>query len=346
MGLYFAGFSSIATAAYAQVQGDVRDLVLKELVSNAFLRLASATAGIALVLLMANAYGREFGYVSLGLLSIAMLTTIESFVTVGVRSFRLFDPTYLIPGLQADISKAIIGASDPGYAESDPSIQNAYRDTAERDLMTFFHMVDIATALPATMSALADFGFNIFVLYQGYKHRIPANSLWYPRKYVHQDWLLADETRLSSALTASVPMQPDEKPDHAWFERHLSVTLSRAMRKIHEQQDPAFIAIFDRRLTNAIGLAANAHAMHEAIQLSHLLIPGFVDFIRSSPEGEDERLSVVTIDVADAIAAMSVHAALGLGNRLKRLGACRSMPIARFGAECFDDTRRDEGATP
>jgi hypothetical protein len=28
------------------------------------------------------------------------------------------------------------------------------------------------------------------------------------------------------------------------------------------------------------------------------------------------------------------------------LGACRSMHVDRFGAECFDDTRRDEGATP
>jgi 4,5-DOPA dioxygenase extradiol len=29
-----------------------------------------------------------------------------------------------------------------------------------------------------------------------------------------------------------------------------------------------------------------------------------------------------------------------------QLGACRSMHVDRFGAECFDDTRRDEGATP
>jgi SRSO17 transposase len=28
------------------------------------------------------------------------------------------------------------------------------------------------------------------------------------------------------------------------------------------------------------------------------------------------------------------------------LGACWSMHVERFGAECFDDTRRDEGATP
>jgi hypothetical protein len=31
---------------------------------------------------------------------------------------------------------------------------------------------------------------------------------------------------------------------------------------------------------------------------------------------------------------------------VSQLGACRRMHVDRFGAECFDDTRRDEGATP
>jgi hypothetical protein len=35
-----------------------------------------------------------------------------------------------------------------------------------------------------------------------------------------------------------------------------------------------------------------------------------------------------------------------VGAALVVLGACRSMHVDRFGAECFDDTRRDEGATP
>lgn len=319
LGLYFAGFTSLAAAAYARVQGDVRELVLKELVSNAFLRLASGTASIALVLLVADVYGRELGYVSLGVLAIATLLTIESFVTVGVSSFRLFDPNFLIPGLQGDISKAIIGATDLGYGYGDRSIQVAYQETAERDLTTYLHMVDMATDLPSTMSALADFGFNLFVFYQSYKHRIPPNSYWYKRKYVHQDWLLADEAQLGTALTASVAIAPRREPDFTWFEKQLSLALTRAMRKIHEQQDPTFIATFDRRLTNAIGLSSNAYAVDEAIYLSNLLLPGFIDFIRAATGNEDDRLSIVSIDVADTIAAMSVHASLGIGNRLDSL---------------------------
>jgi hypothetical protein len=319
LGLYFAGFTSVASAAYARVQGDVRELILKEFVSNAFLRLSSGAAALIGMILVATVFGIRAGYVTLGASAIVTILVIESFVTVGVRSFRLFDPNYLVPALREDISKAILGATRGHFGFSNASIQNAYMETAERDLSTFQHMVELSTGLPSTMSALASFGLKTFIYYESLKFRIPVESYWFKRKYVHKDWLLADEAQLGVALAASVALRPDEQPDHSWFERRISVSLSGAMRKIHEQGEPVFIATFDRKLTEATGLSANAYAVPEALELARLLSPGFVDFIGRHLGSEEKNLRLVSIDVADTIAAMPLWATLGLGNRLDLL---------------------------
>jgi hypothetical protein len=52
------------------------------------------------------------------------------------------------------------------------------------------------------------------------------------------------------------------------------------------------------------------------------------------------------VDSGDLASRRAASLFTTIGISVAALGACRSMHVDRFGAECFDDTRRDEGATP
>jgi hypothetical protein len=319
LGLYFAAISVIASTAYQKVQGDVRELLLKEVTSNAFLRLNAATATYDLILLGAKTFGYHLAYGTLAIAFVATALTLESFVSVGLRSFRLFDPKYLVPILQGDITHAITSATVKGFGYSDPSLQTAYHAQAVRDLTAYTHLLDTASDLPDTISALAEFGFDLFWFYESVKSRIPVTSRWFSRRYEYKDWLIADEPQLSLALNTSTRIIPVEVIESSWFEDDLSVTIARAMERIHEQQQVEFIAAFDRKLSTSIQRASYCYAVPESLALSKRLIPGFVRFIGSKPPTDDRQFALVQIDVADTIAGMAVSTLVGLLRRIEEV---------------------------
>jgi hypothetical protein len=159
IGLYAAAFSMVASTVYGRIYGDVRELLLKDIASNAFLRSMAFVAAYTAFLLLAQSCGIGVGYISVMALTIALVSSIQAFVTAGIGIFRLFDPHKLLPQLQGDLAEAISSSTSRGYRSDTSSFQNAYRERAERNLLALEHMLE-ASDRAEQVADLASFALH------------------------------------------------------------------------------------------------------------------------------------------------------------------------------------------
>ncbi len=316
IGLYAAAFSVVMSTVYGRVYGDVRELLLKDVASNAFLRSIAFMASYTAFLLLAQSFGVAVGYVSVIALTIALVSSVQTFVTAGIGIFRLFDPHKLLPQLQGDLADAISSSTSRGYRSDTPSFQNAYRERAERDLLALEHLLE-ASDRAKQVADLASFALTLFRYYETLKRAIPSGSLWFRKKYQFVDWLTADAESLALALNTRTAIQPREVPEDDWFESEIIRILLRAFRQLRSLNDPTVLHRFSAKFGKAIADVSYVLAVPEAAAFARAMIPAMLEFLDIG--ADDEVSNAVRLEIADAAAMACTSIAVGLLNRIRNL---------------------------
>ena len=128
IGLYYAAISTIGGSIYSRMPNDIRDLLIKEQLGNAYMRLLAWLTFIGLCLLVLHTVGYEPVILAMPLLLLGAGLMVIGFVQLGGRAFYLFDPTTLSGGLLKQLQQCYLRVQAGGYRWSDPSFQNdAYR---------------------------------------------------------------------------------------------------------------------------------------------------------------------------------------------------------------------------
>ena len=247
IGLYYAGMTSVASAAYAKVPYEIRELLIKDRVSNLFMRMASISSVYVYIMLGICLLFDVYSKIAYALSIISVILIIPSFLFLGKRLFNLFNPRNWVPFLsnQLNLQWKILSKLNHHYALEDNAtfcqkngmgiarcleclsqILNKNAEYSKRDLFRFD--CDI---------------IGILQRYQVCKRSFPTNSLWYGKKYRYKNITEQDYVRTNYMLGFQNQM-PIEGTDDYWFENCLEKLLFNDIK--HYAADAEFTAIIPK----------------------------------------------------------------------------------------------------
>lgn len=247
IGLYYAGMTSVASATYAKVPYEIRELLIKDRVSNLFMRMASISSVYVYIMLGICLLFDVYSKIAYALSIISVILIIPSFLFLGKRLFNLFNPRNWVPFLsnQLNLQWKILGKLNHYYALEDNAtfcqkkgmgiarcleclsqILNKNAEYSKRDLFRFD--CDI---------------IGILQRYQVCKRSFPTNSLWYGKKYRYKNITEQDYVQINYMLGFQNQM-PIEGTDDYWFENCLEKLLFNDIK--HYAADAEFTAIIPK----------------------------------------------------------------------------------------------------
>ena len=260
LGLYFAGVSIVVSTVYSQIPSDVRSLLLREKVGNAYINLVALLGALAVLILAKTALGFAPAVLNFALISFCGVSAIFSFVALGQRVFYFFDPAELGASLRDDIRLWIQASTPKKTGWKNPLFQASYQRQAEKALNTYRTIVDVVSAQASAGGSgavqLGLFALDLYEYYSEPKNRIPSESFWFKRISRHPNWLVAYSTRLDMALSTGTPLFPDRVPDLMWFEDHLTAIFAKTFEAQLGRGATGDAAIFSERVSRVLSTVA------------------------------------------------------------------------------------------
>lgn len=247
IGLYYAGMTSVASATYAKVPYEIRELLIEDRVSNLFMRMALISSVYVYTMLGICLLFDVYSKIAYVLSIISAVLIIPSFLFLGKRLFNLFNPRNWVPFLsdQLNLQWKILGKLNHHYAlennatfcrkngmgiarclECLSQILNKNAEYSKRDLFRFD--CDI---------------IGILQRYQVCKRSFPTNSLWYGKKYRYKNIIEQDYIRTNYMLDFQNQM-PVEGTDDYWIENCIEEFLFTDIKRY--ANDAEFTAIIPR----------------------------------------------------------------------------------------------------
>lgn len=220
--LYFTAVTAAASAIYAQVPNNVRDLLKRERIGNVYIRYLTFATFVPLCLIALQLLGYEPLRLAVPLLAMLAGVGIIAFTKLGQRAFNLFDPTKLSYVLFADLSLWIRQVSPGGFRWLDQSFQKHAHRQAAAVVDTLETVVSVAgTQSNARGRAPLELvgGMLAFLSqYQSEKLKVPTGSLWFAQKYQQKDWYLTEDSRVQIAHQTGTALTPETVTERDWVE--------------------------------------------------------------------------------------------------------------------------------
>ena len=223
IGLYYAAIISVCGAIYAKVPNNIRELLAKEQVGNAYMRNLALLTFFSLCLLIFHIVGRDPLIFAIPMLLIGAGLMILGFVLLGARTFNLFDPTILSGTIFKRLQQSHKQIQAGGFRWSDRSFQSYFHGVAQEsiDMLTAVSNLAADEEMHLSGKPFADLCKNLLIFlrrYEKIKKSIPTNSLWYKQRNVHPDWYRTSDTETSVAYETAIGLRPKLEGDPRWIE--------------------------------------------------------------------------------------------------------------------------------
>ena len=271
IGLYYAAISVLGSAIYAKVPNNIRDLLAKEQVGNAYMRCIAVFTYFGVCLLIFYAVGLEPVILAIPLLLLGTGLTIIGFVRLGARAFYLSDPTALSGRLFEQLRQCHLQMQAGGYRWSDQSFQNHAHEVAQGAIDTLTTVSKIAEKEPHLNSRpFAGLCQNLLLFlryYEMLKKSIPTDSLWYAKRYVHPDWYRTGDTETSLAYDTATTLQPKPVSDSRWIESAILPIVKRCIEINIENNRYAIANELLDELDAYVQILAGEHQVEHAFNL-------------------------------------------------------------------------------
>ena len=330
LGLYFTTIYVVVGNAYAQVPGDVRQLLAQEKIGNRYIRAVALLASTALLLLTAHALGQPPGVVPLLVVVGLAMFALLGFAQMALRVLDFFDVTTLLNHLTPEITRWIRAATPRGFAWRDPSFQAAYQKSAARSLQTYVHLIDVAIARKDLHGErLASLGSRSLILLQFYvavKADIPLESLWFERISQRRDWLVSSSMEISTSLMCGTPLTPQTTPDLLWFEKRISKIVVRIMRHLLDENEFLAAANLASQVQKTLWLMGAHFAVEEGAELHRAVYDLVLAKVQNEAITADD-LRVLSPDrQRDVALLLAIVDSLGLALINLQLGLIHQLP--------------------
>lgn len=324
IGLYYAAISTIGGAIYARLPSDIRDLLAKEQVGNAYMRLLALFTSFGVCFLALHTAGFEPIILAIPLLILSAGVMIIGFVRLGARAFYFFDPTILSHRLFKQLFQYHRQVQAGGYRWLDPSFQNYSRQRAQNTIDTLAAVSEIAAVEPYLNGRpFADLCKNLLVFlcdYERIKKSIPTDSLWHRQKPVYPEWYRTSDTKTSLAYETATGLQPETVSDFRWIESAILPIVRRCLEiNMEEKRYPIAIELLNR-LDVYVRLLAADHQIDYAFNLISDIFSWCEEFILAEMDNLVTEEPLEHMQVCANLTTLPINVLLGYTHSLEGYG--------------------------
>lgn len=275
LGLYFTALNVLLSSTYKQVTTDIRRLLIRDKVGNAYTQIVAFTGAYALILFGLTVLGYTPGFSSLLLLIILGVSEIYCFINQWLRLFQLFDPSTLVFYLAKDLIQWIREATIKGLWWQDVSFQQHFQKQAEEVLNTYRNLIITVRGeehlRSQSLIKLSNSLLSLLEFYETEKVGIPSQSKWFKTTFQHKDWISASHSETSIATQTGTTLLPKEVPDLMWIEKEIGKIIDFALKGFLEKQDlPNALNLFQNFQNVTKNLARN-YSIEEALLLFRII---------------------------------------------------------------------------
>lgn len=225
LALYFTAVSAVAAAVYTTVPHDIRALIVRDRLGNAYVRGVAFAAALSVLLLAADAVGVGPYRTALPVIAALAGFSIFAFIRLGQYAFYLADPTLLADTLAGDFVRWLRRATRHGFRWNDANFQEHYRRRGRQAAESLVSLIEISSKREhlrgESLRRLLQKALVSVAIALGRHNEIPTKSRWFGERYEHKQWFLTSSSELQLANQTDSPLQPTTVPDVRWVEDHL-----------------------------------------------------------------------------------------------------------------------------
>jgi hypothetical protein len=322
IGLYYAAITSISGAIYARVPQNIRNLLLREKMGNAYMRFLAMFTFLGIILLALYIMGGKPNPFTPTIIAIFSGLAVYSFIHIGMKAFTLFDPTSLATDVVLQLKKSLVNAVAGATYWDSPEFQNHERIKAENYIDTLEVLADIAEKeRHLSGQVLVDFCEKLIWFLQWNeleKSKIPSESHWFESKLKHPNWYQTSDTETSMMNQTGSSLSAKVIKDHDWIEsRLLDIIFNSLKLNLKENRFVLVQNLYDL-LNKYVATCAYNGRISYALEVIN----------KTSEVSEEQVIGILThtknkqsldlIAVCDAVATLPITALLSFSRSIEK----------------------------
>ncbi len=230
LGLYFTAIGAVVGGAYGRVATDVRQLAIRERISDRYLAIVALACMFGLYLCGFHAAGISPSRSGMVMLYAIGTFAVFGFVQLGLRVYHFLDPELLASRINLDVQEVMQELYIGRPRAEDRSFQAHHRRLIEKSLATYGRLLAFVNTEPPNLAASKDLlrGLvGLLGIYTRLKSRIPAGSEWYRPQNEYESILASsDSTFVSIHLATATMPHPRVSHDYLWFEKAVAAVVA------------------------------------------------------------------------------------------------------------------------
>lgn len=236
LALFYPILATIASTAYAKVHASIRNLLLYEKETQAYLRRLTYLTASSITVLLCISFDFLPGNLLLSFLAFYSLTTLFGILKIGLGVYNFFEPSTLSGIVFNKLTDSINNVTTEGEYWNEKNFQNhhyilAFEQTENLSLLTSLCLKDDDLKESSFKSI---FKTSLYTLeyYLVQKPKIPIDSLWFPNSYEHLSYFESDMSMRQLSINTNTLIQPKVKPNRYWLEERIVNNLSNGLESV------------------------------------------------------------------------------------------------------------------
>lgn len=290
IGLYYAGMSSVASSAYANVPHRIKSLLIDDGFSRVFMGIASYASVFSYVFIALHLFAGFTSSYALCLSLLGCILVISNFIYLGKRLFHLLDPKIWTSVINRQLFNNWKSVSTLFIKDPSLELVKSCHSKAENWIQCYESLGDLL--IDETRNSQGDVlslcGNILAVLteYQKAKRTFPTTCPWYEKRYVYNSITQLDFD-CSNLFVNLKTQRPGETVDLFWFETRLEKILLKGFRQLAKNKSrTGYLWIVAIALDYVTSLAENGDVKRAQVFIDELW--------NSRPEAFEERKYAVS----------------------------------------------------
>lgn len=236
LALFYPILATIASTAYAKVHASIRNLLLYEKETQAYLRRLTYLTASSITVLLCLSFGFLPGNLLLLFLAFYSLTTLFGILKIGLGVYNFFEPSTLSGIVFNKLTDSMKNVTTEGEYWNEKNFQNhhyklAFEQTENLSLLTSLCLKDDDLKESPFKSIFKTSLYTLqFYLIQ--KPKIPIDSLWFPNSYEHLSYFESDTSMRQLSINTNTLTPPKVKPNRYWLEERIVNNLSNGLESV------------------------------------------------------------------------------------------------------------------
>lgn len=239
LALFYPLLATIASTAYAKVHSSIRNLLLSEENTQAYLRKLTFLTASSIIVLLFLSFGMKPGNLILSLIVIYSLTTLFGILKIGMGIYNFFEPSTLANISAKKLKKSIndVTVDSKYYFKEEIQIRSFSEMNQQIENLSLLLNLCIKDIELNESSFKSTFKILVDILnhYIRYKSKIPVNSIWFRQSLRNWSFFESDrEIRRYFQQKNFIPFPAKEK-DQFWFEDRIIYIISIGLNSTLEK---------------------------------------------------------------------------------------------------------------